>query len=136
MDQDNDPILRNLSPIEPPAALPAAILGRVGRLQRRALLRRRLIAVGADLLSAAAFIGATVTLVRSFRLSGFGTYLSLLVTDGRLVLSFWSQYFYSLSESLPVTGIIIFLASLLALLWSIRYTSRFFNGRHISARPV
>jgi hypothetical protein len=136
MNDASKDLLQNLSPIEPPAALKSAIVSRVGRLERRALLARRAVAIGADLLSAAAFVSALVTLVRSFQQSSFGSYLSLLLSDGRLVLSFWSQYLYSLSESLPVTGIAALLASFLLLLASLRYTSKFFDGRRGFARLI
>ncbi len=129
-------LLLNLNPIKPPDRLRSSILATVSGLERRAILARRLAAVGADLFCSAAFISALVTLVRSLRSSSFGTYLSLLLSDGRLVLSFWSEYLYSLFESLPLTGIVACLASLLLLLASLRYTARYFNGHRGLPRAI
>ncbi len=128
MENGSKDILLNLSPIEPPPGLVNVIVSEVGRRERRAIFMRRLAAVSADLFCAAAFISALVTLVHSFRSSSFGSYLSLLISDGRLVLSFWSEYLSSLSESLPLTGIVACLASFFLLLVSLRYTAKFFNG--------
>lgn len=134
MHDDSQDILLNLSPIEPPIGLKDAVMSEVRRLGRRRFFVRRFVAVSVDLLFLAAFVGTLATLVRSFRQSNFGSYLSLLVSDGRLVLSFWEQYLNSLFESLPVTGITLCLAAFLLLLLSLRYTSKLIYGRGGLAR--
>jgi hypothetical protein len=126
----------NLAQIEPPSGLGGAILEKIELARRRSLLMRRVFSIGADLVSLVAFIGASVTLVQAFRSSGFGSYLSLLLSDGQAVLSFWNEYLYSLAESLPLASIGVCLLSLFLLLASLRYTSNFFNGHHRFARPA
>lgn len=52
--------------------------------------------------------------------SGFSSYLSIIFSDGRSVLSFWKELLLSLAEQAPVLETSLFLGALLALVSSFR----------------
>ncbi len=68
----------------------------------------------ASILAFAGLIPAVITLAREFALSGFGKYLSLAFSGGGKAL------LLSIIDSLPTASIILCLALIFALLWSLR----------------
>ena len=87
--------------------------------------RRRLIVF---LFVLTALIAAAVPMfsyVRTaFAESGFGRFFSLLFSDTDIIAVYWKSLALSLLETLPVTGLIVFLAFLCAILESLRRIAR------------
>jgi|GEM_PF-1333728 len=80
-------------------------------------------------LSLAAFLASSWYAVTAFSTSNFGSYFSLIFSDGGSIALWWRELGLSLVESLPLLSLGVFLASICAVLWSARkfWTRR---GRH------
>ncbi|OHA16806.1 MAG: hypothetical protein A3C79_00555 [Candidatus Taylorbacteria bacterium RIFCSPHIGHO2_02_FULL_45_28] len=57
-------------------------------------------------------------LLNSFYESGFYDYLSLLFSGDSIVLSYWEELMYSLVETMPIVGTIVFLIASSFFIWS------------------
>lgn len=109
-----------LKEIEPPQNLCAHILLRVATLrQRRARIRFGLETL-ACFLSGAVLVPVATYVGSELYTSGFYDYFSLLSSDRSLVLASWREFLYSLIESLPSMGLLLFILALGALVWSFR----------------
>lgn len=57
-------------------------------------------------------------LINSFYESGFYSYFSLLFSGDSTVLAYWKELTYSLVETMPIVGTIVFLIAFSFLVWS------------------
>jgi hypothetical protein len=57
-------------------------------------------------------------LINSFNESGFYDYFSLLFSGDSMVLAYWKELAYSLVETMPIVGAIVFLIAISFLVWS------------------
>ncbi|MFA6315226.1 MAG: hypothetical protein WC648_02560 [Candidatus Paceibacterota bacterium] len=57
-------------------------------------------------------------LINSFYESGFYNYFSLLFSGDSTVLSYWKELVYSMVETMPILGTIVFLMAVSFLVWS------------------
>lgn len=57
-------------------------------------------------------------LINSFYQSGFYDYFSLLFSGDSTVLAYWKELAYSLVETMPIVGTIVFLIAFGFLIWS------------------
>ena len=117
-----------LDEIEPPRGLCAAILSRIALARRRqARLRLALQSVvcfasGLVLVPIAQYVG------QELYASGFYDYMSLLFgADRASVFNSWSEFLYSLVESLPSAALLVLLGACGILFWSLHRALR--NGR-------
>jgi hypothetical protein len=92
--------------------------------EQHRLWRVRLFATSA-LFSIGALVPVVINLVTTIKASNFGIYMSLLFSDGTVVL--WKDISASLIESLPAISIGITLALVGILLWSIQKMVRFMD---------
>lgn len=69
-------------------------------------------------------------LINSFYESGFYSYFSLLFSGDSTVLAYWKELSYSLIETMPVVGTIVFLIAVSFLVWSA--TNTFTNLRRFT----
>ena len=76
-------------------------------------------------------IFAFINMVQAISQSGFGQYVSLVFSDGGVVLSYWKEFLFSLVESIPVTGVILCLGAMTLFVWSLGKTAK-----HAVAIPV
>lgn len=97
------------------------------RQYRARLWRIRVFAVTAAL-SIVALIPSSVAMMRAFKVSHFGTYISVIFSDGGVLASYWKDIATSLIESLPVISITVALALVGILLWSVSNMVRFMNN--------
>ena len=74
--------------------------------------------------SLAAFIGSGFYAWNAFKASNFGGYFSLIFSDTGSLALWGRELGLSLIESVPIFGILIFLASIALVLWSIRKFSK------------
>jgi len=121
--------LRKLFQQNTTTPLPSNMLERVMfriemEIQKRAQKQRYIWGI-VSISSLFAFIGSCIYAFEAFSTSGFGNYFSLMLSDSSSALLFWRQLGLSLIESLPVVGVILLLASISLLLWSIRRFSKY-----------
>jgi len=122
----NNPLLRSIymdkklsiiPSVSPAEGLLSRVLGVIREKQYRARLWRVRVFATTALLSVAALVPVAISLVKAWTASNFDTYISLVFTDG---LSYWKVIGASLAESLPAVSLMLTLALLGTLLWSVR----------------
>jgi hypothetical protein len=107
---------------EPPRGLRGQILSLVGNEQKR-LAKIRTWAFGSGSIISFGFsLWAIIYLVSSVKESGFWQYFSLLFSGDSAVYLYWHELSLSLIESLPITGLIIFLTAIGFFIWSFANT--------------
>lgn len=120
-----------LSQIAVPDELYPKIVGRIHKLELRARFMSRATLGGISLLSLAGLAPSLSYLLSAFSASSFVQYLSLIASDGDILLLNWKEFAFSLIESLPLMGITLVSIMILGLIYSI--TSLVDNER---ARPT
>ena len=118
--------------IAPSKGLLERIVRAMHQRQEQSRLWRVRIFAGSAALSVVALVPVISNLVTALKASNFGTYVSLLFSDGGMFLAFWKEIGASLIESLPVIAVAGTLALLGVLLWSIRSMVRFMNNRLVT----
>ncbi len=126
-EQDIDALISGPGQVDPPARLLGVVLNRIDAEKRRTARWHLAVSAGAGLVSLAALIPAVQYLARDLNSSVFGRYLSLLLSDGRYLASFWSEYALSLVESLPLVSLAAVLAACLALLASFKFSAKYLS---------
>lgn len=124
MRQDYEQLFRSLAPVEPPPRLSGNIFVGIGRRKRRAARIRLALQGTVSLASLVATVPAFRYAALEFSESGFHRYLSLLFSDGAVVLASWKEFAMSLAESLPLVGATLFLSSVFVLLWSLKLAAK------------
>ncbi len=79
---------------------------------------------GFFLASVGFFCASIMYAVREFSTSSFGRYFSLIFSDLGSAMHGWKELSLSLLESLPVAGVVLVLASIVLVLFTIRKYSR------------
>jgi len=111
---------RIFSPVIPPAKLKARILARVSELERaHARVRAGIFGLIAAA-SAVLLVPLAQYTFAQFYASGFASYLSLLISDQGLVITYWREFVLSLVESLPSIALLMLLPVAAALVWALR----------------
>jgi hypothetical protein len=132
MEKNYKQLFEGLRAFEPPKNLHANILAHINMARVRAARIKAVLFGLTTLLSFIALIPAFTYLAQQFQQSGFHQYLSLIFSDGSVVLSYWQDYALSIVESIPFTETIIFLCVLFVLLGSARLVVR--NARIVFPR--
>lgn len=109
-----------LDMLEPPAGLYSAVLARIA-LARRRKARLHLAAdtcvfffSGILLVPLAQYAGFEIYT------SGFYEFFSLFFSDRQVVLNSWQEFVYALLEKLPSVAMLLILAAIITLVWSLR----------------
>ena len=99
---------------------------------------RRSLAHGSIFLAAfCAFVPAVYYIITSSAQSGFGQYLSLILSDSSYVLENWKQFTLSTISSLPIMSVIAILLSLFIVLSALRRTVRYSTySKNVKQRMV
>ncbi len=125
MRKDYEKLFSRLDPPEPPPGLLSKIMFRIRKEEVRAL-RLRFAAF------ALVFAGSAAGLIPAFRAvrisaaeSGFTQFLSLALSDFRLVSAYWQDLGLALAESLPVVSAAALLVLVLAALTSLKLMYRY-----------
>lgn len=89
------------------------------------------------------FAGSLAALVFSFESvqvsfieSGFVEFFSLIFSDAEIIASHSQSFALSLLETIPITGLIIFLTATLALLWSAEFLAKDLKYVFISTKLI
>ena len=99
----------------------------VFKLETARIKKARFGLIFQSVLSVVSFVAAFpifMNVVERFSQSGFSQYLSLVFTDGEIVLSNWKVFASSLLESAPFYEATIFLAVVFVLLQSLKFAVR------------
>ena len=114
------------------AATPAGLESRVMACVERAARRRSFerIATGSIV---SVFFAATLVVIgqqtsAEIATSGFGQYLSLLFSNGGVVMSNWSDFGWTIVESAPITGLALCLGTAGLLVGAVRWTGKAVGG--------
>ncbi len=104
----------------PPHELYARIEKRIHRLEKRAYRMSLALFGSTFVLSSLALIPSLAYLTQEFSRSSFGQYLTLLSSDGDVMLMYWKELAFSLAESLPLAGVTLVLTVTFVLLYSLK----------------
>lgn len=105
--------------IEPKAELKNSIINKIRKEETKRVIYR---AVSRSLLSLASIftlVFYTINIFKDAQTSGLSEYMSLIVSDSALVMSYWQTYVMSVVESLPIIPITITVASVWIFVWSV-----------------
>lgn len=105
--------------IEPPRGLFSAVLTRIELASRRAARRRLAVFGTVAFVSALALVPAAQYAASEFYTSGFYDYASLFFDS--LSGGYWKEIMYSLSASLPSLALLLFTATGIVFVWSVRH---------------
>lgn len=128
MRQERENWVKALSGEEPSDGFTDRVIARIALGERRAR-RARLVVFG--MLSSFFVIGlvpAFLYMENEIMASTFYTYLSLLFSDGWIVMASWEDFIFSLIESAPISGMALFLGCFGAFLWTARIAARSMKG--------
>ena len=121
MRQDYEQLFTHLQAPEPTVGLFVRIVAAIRTEQRRLAVRRiarcSLVLVGSLVLLVPAWQMVQTGLAQS----GFVEFFSLMFSDTGLMATFWQNFAMVLLESLPVTGLALFLLAMAGLLTSFRF---------------
>jgi hypothetical protein len=124
----------SFSLLQPSTDLAERVAQRISRYERRRAASRLGFGVVATLASCAALVPTVGLFWRELSNSAFISYLTLAWTDSGAVFSAWREFSLLLMESLPVLSLALVLASILALIGSLR--AGITSARSFAARPT
>lgn len=101
-----------------------AIRRGVQRYQQRTEHVYRALFGALSLGSLALLIYTGISVVRAMGQSGFGQYISLIFSDGGVVIAYWKELMWALAESIPVFSTVLWLSAIALFLWSITKTAK------------
>jgi hypothetical protein len=108
--------------IEPAKGLETRILARINKEEKHLMIFKALAFGSTSLASLGFSLWAIIYLANNLKQSGFWQYLSLLFSGDGTVYYYWRELSLSIVESLPIVSLIIFLAAIGILVWSVANT--------------
>ena len=111
------------SMIEPSENLKNSIINTIKREKTKKTIYKIAFSSILSLVSVSMVVIFVTSIIKDAYQSGLSEYLSLLVSDGALVASYWKAYVMSIIESLPILQITVVFASTWVFLWSISSVS-------------
>lgn len=136
MDQNYEKLFAKIEPNEPDPALLGKIIGCIQK-ERIASARRRIFIFAASAIcSLIAFIPALWMVRAGLAESGFAYFFSLLFSDFEIVAAYWQNFTLSLLETLPVMSLLVFSATLLAFLESLKLLTKNIRNIYKSKEPI
>ncbi|MFA6227422.1 MAG: hypothetical protein WC631_03025 [Candidatus Paceibacterota bacterium] len=105
--------------MEPSENLRSSIINRIEMEEKRDVVYRIVLGGTISLASMSMMIVYVLNIIKDAYQSGLSEYISLLFSDGALLISYWQTYTMSIIESLPVVPITIVVVSILIFVWSI-----------------
>lgn len=120
MENDLNKLFQNLGGVTVPAGLDRAVFARIDRETHRAARLRFAVFVPLALLSSVGVVVSFQYLAREIVQSGLSQYLSVIASDGGVVLAYWKEFSLSVAEQAPVFEIAIFLGTIVTLFGSLK----------------
>ena len=105
--------------IEPSKNLKSSIMFKIRKEEIKIAIYKIVAGSVASLASISVAIIFLLNIVNDAHQSGLSDYLSLLLSDGASLLSYWQSYAMSVLESLPIIPIAIVVASIGVFVWSV-----------------
>jgi hypothetical protein len=124
MNDDFQTLFNSLRPMEPAKGLSLAILLRIRRHEERIARFKFFFLSLLSVISGTSLFHAVSYALRGFAETGFYEYLSLLSSDGFMILPYWKEFTFTMIETVPVFEISLVLAILYALLESLKSAIR------------
>lgn len=124
MSDNYERLFQNLKRFEPSKKLRGCILARIYFKRKRSAAMRLAFSALAAVASLVAVIPSFQYAAREFSQSGFYRYFSLIFSDSGAVVASWREFALSLIETLPITEVAIFLATIFVFLISARLTAK------------
>jgi len=126
MRKDFEKLLTHLKPIEPPDGLLERVMFAIQREQQRQRQRRWLFGLSFALFALSALPFSYLLLANQIKESGVFYFFVSLFMDWGLLLAFGKEYLLAVLESLPITGLMLFLSNLVFILltWRILITNK------------
>lgn len=119
---DIERLLSQLKKTDLPQELPERVLTYIHKAQKRRAILRTTLFGSFSLGSLVAVVYASIYLVQATTQTGFSQYVSLLFSDGAVLLASWKEFSLLLAESIPLTSIIVVLITLGIFVWSFSKT--------------
>jgi len=110
--------------IEPSRDLSRRVFFAIGREEERFARRKRTVSLAWTIASAVALMFACTRLFLDATHSGFAEALSLAFSDSATVAAYWTDFMLSISETLPYMSLVALLASVFAVMLSLRSLMR------------
>lgn len=118
--------------IEPKIELKNSIIKRIRNEETKKTIYKMISGSVLSLASIFTLVFYTINIFKDAQVSGLSEYLSLIISDSGLVISYWQTYMMSIVESLPIIPITITAVSVLIFVWSISsLVNTFKNTREI-----
>ncbi len=114
--------------IEPPQGLSRRIYIHIQQKIHERKKRMFLVSISLYATALAGVISGSWYLWENLRASSFYTYLSLIGSDGSLLLSSWKEFGLSLLESFPTIEIALILAGIVIILQSVKKINSYNNS--------
>jgi hypothetical protein len=126
MHKDFDKLLTNLKPVEPPDGLFERVTLAIQKEQQRQKQRKWLFCLFFALVALFALPFSSFLLANQIKESGVFYFFASLFMDWNLLLAFGKEYLLAILESLPITGLMLFLGNLVFILfaWRILITNK------------
>jgi len=136
MVQDYEKLFSQIQPLEPPVGLFERIVNRIQIEQKLITVKRRIFLFSAGLfITILAFIPTIKMAWSGLTESGFLNFFSLIFSDAGIVASYWQNFALSLLETLPVTGLVLFLVVTLVFLEMLKLLTKnlklIFNSKQL-----
>jgi hypothetical protein len=123
------------SSVEMPTGLEKRVMARVEKAVRRRFFERITAGGAVSVFFAVIFVVVGHDTLSEIATSGFGQYLSLVFSNGGVVMSDWRNFAWIIVESAPVTGLALCLGIGGMFIGSIRWTGRAFGmSGHASSK--
>jgi hypothetical protein len=104
--------------VEPNINLKSSIMKTIEKAEMKKTIYKMVSGSVLSLVSIFAVVFYTINIFNDAQTSGLSEYLSLIVSDSALVMSYWQTYIMSIVESLPIVPITIVVASVWIFVWS------------------
>jgi hypothetical protein len=110
---------RAMASQEPPKGLSDLILNRINKRMVYSARLRFGVFAGLLIASAVMIVPAARYFISEFYNSGFYSYISVILSDGGLAMTFWEDFCFVLADSFPIMAAASVLAALFVILGSV-----------------
>jgi len=120
------------SVIEPSENLRNSIINKIKKEEMKRTIYKIVFSSVVSLSSVSLAIFSITYVIKDAYQSGLSEYLSLLLSDGGLLVSYWQTYAMSIVESLPIVPITLVVASIWIFVWSVNSVFEAFKNTRSS----
>jgi hypothetical protein len=122
MSRDFRQLFQSLEPIVTPNTFKQVVLNRIEKQKRKRVKLELFFLSLVQIFSIAGLVYTVSYLAGQVALSGFYQYLSLILSDGQTLTTYWQELSMALAESFPVFGLVALFSIIIFSAWSIPKT--------------